>query len=180
VRLHTYYTERILARAPSLARLGALAASHHERLDGSGYHRGLPAASQSAAGRILAAADVYTALTETRPYRPAHPPEEAASLLQAEARAGRLDGEAVSAVLAAAGHRLAGAGRHKMVAGLSEREVEVLRLLARGSTLKQIAARLVISPKTADSHAQHIYAKIGVTTRAGATLFAMEHGLLEG
>jgi HD-GYP domain-containing protein (c-di-GMP phosphodiesterase class II) len=140
VRLHPYYTERVLARPPALARLGALASLHHERLDGSGYHRGVPASLLSPAARILAAADVYHAMLEARPHRPARTPEAAAEELRREVRAGRLDGEAVSGVLA----------------GLSEREVEVLRLLARGHTKKQIA----------------------VSTRAAATLFAIEHDLL--
>jgi DNA-binding CsgD family transcriptional regulator len=63
-------------------------------------------------------------------------------------------------------------------AGLTEREVEVLRLIARGHANKAVAARLGISPKTVGHHIEHIYAKAGVTTRAGATLFAMEHGFL--
>lgn len=177
VRLHSYYTGRILAHAPALALLGDLASIHHERLDGSGYHRGLPAGSQSIAGRILSAADVYHALTEARPHRPAFGADQAAAELQKQARAGKLDGDAVSSVLSAAGHRVSVA-RREIVAGLSERELEVLRLLSRGQTMKRIAAQLVISEKTVDSHIQHIYAKIGVSTRAGATLFAMEHQLL--
>jgi HD-GYP domain-containing protein (c-di-GMP phosphodiesterase class II) len=177
VRLHTYYAERIFAHTPALAPLGALASLHHERLDGSGYHRGLPAVSQALVARILGAADVYHALMEARPYRPAFAPEAAARELKGQVRAGRLDGEAVNAVLSAAGHHL-GRAHRQGVAGLSEREVEVLRLLARGLTTRQIARQLVISEKTADSHIQHIYHKIGVSTRAGATLFAMEHQLL--
>ncbi|HKV59084.1 MAG TPA: HD domain-containing phosphohydrolase [Ktedonobacteraceae bacterium] len=177
VRLHPYYTGRVLARPRLLAQLGALAALHHERLDGSGYHRGLPAAMLSPAARVLAAADVYHAMTEARPHRSPLTPEAAASELQREARAGRLDSEAVSSVLAAAGHR-ASTSRRELVAGLSEREVEVLRLLARGHSMKQIASRLVISEKTVDNHIQHIYIKIGVSTRAGATLFAMEQNLV--
>ena len=177
VRMHPYYTERILARPPALARLGALAGLHHERLDGSGYHRGLPAAMLSPAARILAAADVYHALTEPRPHRPAFSAEAAADEIRREVRAGRLDSEAVNYVLAAAGHRVQVA-RRELVAGLSERELEVLRLLARGHFTRQIAETLVISPKTADHHIQHIYTKIGVSTRAGATLYAMEHDLL--
>jgi HD-GYP domain-containing protein (c-di-GMP phosphodiesterase class II) len=177
VRLHPYYTERILARPPALARLAGLAAQHHERLDGSGYHRGLPAAMLSPAARILAAADVYQAMREPRAHRPAREPEAAVEELRREVRAGRLDGEAVQGVLAAAGHRVRPA-RREFVAGLSEREVEVLRLLARGQSTKQIAAQLSISDKTADHHIQHIYTKIGVSTRAGATLFAMEQNLL--
>ena len=177
VRLHTYYTERILAHTPALAKIGALASLHHERLDGSGYHRGLPSASQSLAVRILSAADVYHALIEPRPYRPAFQPETAAGELQAQVRTGKLDWDAVNNVLSAAGHRLS-TGRKESIAGLSGRELEVLRLLARGQTMKLIAVELVIAEKTVDSHIQHIYNKIGVSTRAGATLFAMEHQLL--
>jgi HD-GYP domain-containing protein (c-di-GMP phosphodiesterase class II) len=177
VRLHSYYTERVLARPAVLAQLGTLASYHHERLDGSGYHRGAPAAIQSPAARILAAADVYHAMTEDRPHRPARTPEAAAEQLRREARAGRLDGAAVDGVLGAAGRR-AGPARRVFAAGLSEREVEVLRLLARGNSIKQIAATLVLAPKTVDNHIQHIYNKIGVSTRAGATLFAMEQSLL--
>jgi DNA-binding NarL/FixJ family response regulator len=177
VRLHSYYTERVLARPGALAQLGALASYHHERLDGSGYHRGAPAAIQSPAARILAAADVYQAMTEARPHRPARTPDDAAEQLRREARAGRLDAAAVDGILGAAGQR-AGAARRAFAAGLSEREVEVLRLLARGNSIKQIAETLVLAPKTVDNHIQHIYNKIGVSTRAGATLFAMEQNLL--
>lgn len=177
VRLHPYYTERVLARPLALAPVGALAALHHERLDGSGYHRGAPAALLPPGARILAAADVYQALTELRPHRPAHTPDAAAAELQRQVRAGRLDGEAASAVLAAAGHRGRPA-RRAYPAALSGREVEVLRLLARGRSTREIATSLVITEKTADHHIQHIYAKIGVSTRAAAALFAMQHGLL--
>ncbi len=177
VRLHPYYTERVLARPATLARLGSLAALHHERLDGSGYYRGLPASMLSPATRVLAVADVYHAMTELRPHRPALTPESAADALQREVRAGRLDGEAVNAVLAAAGHPVRST-RRELVAGLSEREIEVLRLVARGQSKKQIAGQLVIAEKTVDNHIQHIYDKIGVSTRAAATLFATEHDLL--
>ncbi len=177
VRLHPYYTDRVLARPPALARLGALASLHHERLDGSGYHRGVPASLLSPAARILAAAEVYHAMLEPRPHREVHTPEAAADELRREVRAGRLDSEAVSGVLSAAGHRVRST-RRALVAGLSEREVEVLRLLARGHTKKQIAQLLTISQKTVDQHTMHIYNKIAVSTRAAATLFAMEHDLL--
>ncbi len=177
VRLHPYYTERVLARPGVLARLGALASLHHERLDGSGYYRGLSANMLSPAARILAVADVYHAMTELRPHRPALTSEQAAEQLRREARAGRLDGEAVSQVLLAAGHAVR-TSRHELVAGLSTRQVEVLRLIARGYTIKQIARTLTLSEKTVDNHIQHIYNKIGVSTRAGATLFAMEQNLL--
>jgi HD-GYP domain-containing protein (c-di-GMP phosphodiesterase class II) len=176
VRLHSYYTERALARSNALAQLGALAASHHERLDGLGYHRGASAPPLTPAAKILAAADAYHAMTESRPHRPALAPEAAAVALRSEVRSGRLDGEAANAVLAAAGHRIR-TTRRAMVAGLSKREVEVLRLLARGNSKRQIAELLFISEKTVSHHTEHIYSKIGVSTRAGATLFALQHDL---
>ena len=184
VRLHPYYTERVLAKPDALAQLGRLAALHHERCDGSGYHRGLPHNMLSPAAQILAAADVYSAMLEARPHRAACTAEAAADELRTEARAGRLDVDAVNAVLSAAGHsthqtlKASETFRVLPTAGLSEREVEVLRLLARGNTMKQIAAVLFISYKTVDRHVQNIYTKIGVNTRAGATLWAMEQGLL--
>jgi DNA-binding NarL/FixJ family response regulator len=93
-----------------------------------------------------------------------------------EVRAGRLDGPAVDAVLETAGHRLP--RRRETLSGLTAREVEVLILLARGMSNKQIAERLVITPKTAGNHVEHIYAKIDASSRAAAALFAVQHGLL--
>jgi HD-GYP domain-containing protein (c-di-GMP phosphodiesterase class II) len=177
VRLHSYQSERLLGRAPFLARLGAIASMHHERLDGSGYYRGAGASQLQPAARVLAAADVYHAMTEHRPHRPALTAEQAASELQREVHTGRLDRESADAVLEAAGHRVT--SRKEFAAGLTKREVEVLRLLARGASTRAIAQTLVISPKTADNHIQSIYSKAGVTTRAAATVFAMQHGLLD-
>lgn len=177
VRLHTYYTERVLARPQGLARIGQLAGLHHERLDGSGYHRGAKADALSVQARLLATANAYQAVTEERSHRPALTPEAAADILKKGVRAGHFDSEAAKAVLVAAGHRVRPA-RRELVGGLSEREVEVLRLVARGHSMKQIAGLLTIAEKTVDNHIQHIYNKIGVTTRAGATLYAMEQDLL--
>lgn len=178
-RLHPYSTERVMARLDRLGAVGRLASLHHERLDGSGYHHGFTAAGLTLTARILAAADAYQAMTEARAHRPAGSDEAAASTLRAEARAGRLDADAVTAVLGAAGHRVR-RGRRERPAGLSAREVEVLGLLAAGRTTRQIARILGISVKTADSHIQHIYTKAGVATRAAATLFAVQSGLLPG
>lgn len=177
VRLYPYYTERILARSAGLASLGSLAASHRERLDGSGYHRGLPGALLTPAVRVLAAADVYQSKIETRAYREAFTPEAAADEIRKQARDGKLDSAAVEAVLGSiAGEPVP--ARRAWPANLSDREVEVLRLVARGSSTRQIAETLTISPKTADHHIQHIYNKIGVSTRAAATMFAMQNNLL--
>jgi HD-GYP domain-containing protein (c-di-GMP phosphodiesterase class II) len=175
VRLHSYYGERVLARPEALARLGAIVAQHHERLDGSGYHRGARAATLSPQGRILAAAEAYQNKIEARPHRAALSAQAAADALKRDVRAGLLDTQAVAAVLAAAGHRMP--PRREMVAGLTEREIGVLRAIARGQSTKEIARVLGIAPKTVDNHTQSIFAKIGVKTRGGATLFAIEHGL---
>ena len=175
VRLHAYHSERIICRSPFLAALAPVAATHHERLDGSGYHRGATAATLTMAARMLAAADVYQAMIEPRPHRDAYAPEQAAELVSDEARAGRLDPEAVAAVLDAAGQP---AARVERPAGLTDREAEVVGLLARGLQTKQVARALGISAKTTDTHVQNAYRKIGVSTRAAATLFAMENGLV--
>ena len=176
IRLHPYLTERIVCYSPALAPLGMLAAQHHERLDGSGYPRGLNASALSPSARILAAADVYRAMLEPRPHRTAMSAPDAADALRTEARAGRLDGEVVDEVLRAAGHERT--RRPQRPAGFTAREVEILRLLARGLLNKQIARQLEIAPKTVGNHVEHIYAKIGVSSRAAAALFATEHGLL--
>lgn len=178
VRLHPYLTERMLAFSPVLAPLGAIAVQHHERLDGSGYPQGISGAAITPAGRILAASDVYHAMTELRPHRPALSPENAAMELRAEVVAGRLDPDAVEAVLKSAGHNLR--IRREWPAGLTNREVEVLRLVARGYSTKAIAEQLVISQKTASNHIEHIYTRIGVSNRATASIFAMQHGLMLG
>jgi HD-GYP domain-containing protein (c-di-GMP phosphodiesterase class II)/DNA-binding CsgD family transcriptional regulator len=179
VRLHAYHTERVLARSPLLAPLAQLAGMHHERTDGSGYHRGVTAGSIPTGARVLAAADVFQALTEPRPHRAARSPEQAAQEVEAMVAAGRLDPEAARAVCDAAGVSLRrGRVSTPWPAGLTDREVEVLRLLARGLTKKEIARALVIAPGTAHTHTVHIYEKLGVSTRAGVALFALEHGLV--
>lgn len=177
VELHPYHTEQILSRVPALADVARLASQHHERTDGSGYHRGVNATQLSMPSRVLAAADCYRCLVEDRPYRDATSAAHAAQKMLAEVGAGRLDGDAVTAVLGAAGHRTGIRRPHP--AGLTERQVDVLRLMAAGMSNRDIANRLVISNRTAEHHVQDIYVKIGASTRAGAALFAMEHGLLK-
>jgi HD-GYP domain-containing protein (c-di-GMP phosphodiesterase class II) len=176
VRLHPYLTERMLYQSTALAPLAVIAVAHRERLDGSGYPRRLAGSSIPRPARILGAADAYQAMREPRPYRPPRSPAEAARELRAEVKAGRLDAEVVEAVLGAAGHKVT--RRRGGPAGLTPREIEVLRLLARGLSNKEIGSRLVISPKTVANHVEHIYVKIDASTRATASLFAMQHGLL--
>jgi HD-GYP domain-containing protein (c-di-GMP phosphodiesterase class II) len=176
VRLHAYHTERVFNRSPLLAPVAAVACRHHERMDGSGYHRGLNATSLEPVSRLLAAADAFHAMTEPRDHRPPMPSVDAAAFLREESAAGRHDGEMVAAVLRAAGQQTSPVARP---AGLTEREVQVIRLLARGLQTKQVARALEISAKTADRHIQNAYRKIGVSTRAAATLYASEHGLVQ-
>ena len=175
VRLHPYLTERMLACSPALTCLGAVAVLHHERMDGSGYPRGLSGGAISPEGRLLAAADYYRSQTEPRPHRQASEADAAAAQLRAEVKAGRLDAEAAAAVLNAAGHRAP--RRQARPDGLTGREVEVLRLLAQGLSNREIAERLVISRKTAGHHIEHIYAKTGTPNRALASLYAASHCL---
>ena len=175
VRLHAYHSERVLDAAAGLRPLARLAGSHGERCDRSGYHRGSRVGELPLTAWLLAAADCYQAMREPRAHRPALSPAAAADELCRDAKTGRLAPEAVNAVLIAAGEPRRPVHRP---GGLSERECEVLGLLARGLATKQVARRLDISPKTCDHHIQRLYGKIGVSTRAGATLFALEHGLV--
>jgi HD-GYP domain-containing protein (c-di-GMP phosphodiesterase class II) len=177
LRMHPYYTQRMLAQPEALNRLGAIASMVRERCDGSGYHRGLSGGAIPVTARVLAAACAFQAMTEPRSYRPALTPKQATSALHDEVRAGRWDPGAVDAVLAAAGQQR---GRRRTgPAGLTPREVEVLSLIARGATTRQVAERLFITPKTAETHIERIYAKTGASTRSTVTLFAMQHGLLD-
>lgn len=177
VRTVPYLTERVLKHQPQLAEIGTLAGMLHERIDGSGYPRGRSGGAIPPEARLLAAAGVYQSMREPRPHRPALSRAAAEAQLIAEASAGRLDPAAVDAVLSATGHQPR--RRVSRVAGLSAREAEVLNLLVRGLSNKQIAAALFITPRTVGSHIEHIYTKTGVTTRGTAAMFAMRHGLVD-
>ncbi|MFI5085713.1 MAG: HD domain-containing phosphohydrolase [Actinomycetales bacterium] len=178
IEMHPYLGERIVARLPGMKNVAELVGAHHERLDGSGYPRGVSGAALGPGQRILAAADAFRSSLEPRPYRGALTAVEAVERLRGEAAGGRLEAAAVDAVLVAAGERRRRPHR-ELPAGLTPREAEVLGMLCHGSSAGQIAATLVISPKTVRNHVEHIYLKIGASNRVGATLFALEHGLWE-
>ncbi|WP_235632134.1 HD domain-containing phosphohydrolase [Mycolicibacterium rutilum] len=175
MRLHPYLTERILSQVPALKEVAAVAANHHECLDGSGYPRGLSARQLGMPDRVLACAVSYQSALEPRPYRDALGPAGAARRLRERATNGEFDPSAVDAVLYATGH--ASTKRTARPDGLTAREVEVLRLVAQGASNKDIAAKLVLSEKTVRNHVERAYAKIGVSNRIGASLYALEHGL---
>lgn len=175
VRLHPYYSERVCSRSPFLRDLGRDAACHHERLDGSGFHRGLGAEALSMTARILAAADAFQTLRQPGFARAPVALADAADQLAEQVKEGRVDADAVGAIVEAAG----GVPRPlPRPAGLTPRETQVVALIARGLATKQVARRLGISAKTADHHIQNSYRKIGVSSRSALTLFAMQHGLL--
>jgi putative nucleotidyltransferase with HDIG domain len=179
VRMHSHYSAQILARAPSFAGFARLAGCAHERLDGSGYARGLDGRALTRAARVLAAADVVAALGEDRPHRPALDAAAVESVIGDEVRAGRLDRAAAHAAMDCAGIAVEPpVADVALPAGLTARETEVLAALARGHTDKEIARLLGSAPKTVGHQVESIYRKAGVRTRAGATLFAMEHGLV--
>ena len=178
VRLHAHYSERAFAQSPALAPIGLVAGAHHERLDGSGYHRGVRAPEIEQAARILAASDCYVAMREDRPHRPALDAAATEAELLREASEGRLDPEAVDAVLSAAGHQVSKRPR-ELPAGLTPRELEVLLPLVRGDSNQAIGDTLGISVKTVGHHVQHIYEKAGVRSRAAATLWAFEQELVK-
>jgi HD-GYP domain-containing protein (c-di-GMP phosphodiesterase class II) len=182
VELHPMLTEQMLRRSPALAVLNPIASAHHEKCDGSGYHKRVQADADDLGACVLAATEIYVGLTTERADRlPFSPPDAAAELRRLESE-GVLEPRASRAVLLAAGHgepRAPSGKRPRNPGGLTRREVDVLRLAARGLTTRQIADRLSISPKTADHHIQHIYGKIGASTRAAAALWAMQHSVVQ-
>jgi DNA-binding NarL/FixJ family response regulator len=167
----------VLDSIASLAGVGEIASAAHERTDGSGYPKGRSSRSLSPAARLLAAADVAFAMSEDRPHRPALARKAVAKELASEANLGRLDSRAVDAVLAALGvpDRVSRTGER----GLSERELDVSRLLARGRSDKEIGAVLCISPRTVQVHVGRILVKLGVRSRAGAAVWLIEHDLAD-
>jgi HD-GYP domain-containing protein (c-di-GMP phosphodiesterase class II) len=175
LRMYPYLTGRILSRVDGLKSVVSLATKHEERIDGSGFPRGIAGPELTVQDRLLAAAVAYHELREDRSDHPALEATDAAARLRQEARDGRLDAESVEAVLTAAGHR--SPRRASYSSGLTAREVEVLRLVAQGKSNREIAAALVIAEKTARNHVERVYTKLGVNNRTQATLAAIDRGL---
>ena len=184
LRLHPYHAERILARVPVLASVVPLIAAHHERLDGRGYYRGLSGSQIPFGARIIAVADRFDELTHDTPDMPAI--DQGAALQRMEDEVGhalcpdafRLLAEEVQT----SGSTFLPRRKNRSPswpAGLTDREVEIMRLLAKGLSRNEMAKQLVVSEHTIRHHLEHIYTKVGVNTRVGATLFAVEHDLLQ-
>jgi HD-GYP domain-containing protein (c-di-GMP phosphodiesterase class II)/DNA-binding CsgD family transcriptional regulator len=191
LRLHPYHAERLVARVPAFDPARPIVAAHHERPDGRGFPGGLGRDRLPAGAAVLSAADRFDDLTHAGPGRPALSPEAALRELDREEGTG-LCGDALAAlrqVVDGAASEQAGPARAEPPGGragagpawpaaLTDREVEVLRLLSTGASRRSVAARLTVSEHTVRHHLEHIYAKIDVRTRVEATLFAIEHGLL--
>ncbi len=176
VRSHSHHTEEVL-RSAGLADLADIAGATHERGRGAGYHKGLRVDGLPILAKVLAAADVMAALGEDRPHRPALDDARAVKELRAMVEAGGLDARAVQSVLDARG--VARARKDAWPGGLSNREVEVVRLVAVGRTNKEIGTLLGMSARTAQKHVMNVYDKLGLESRAGVALYALEHGLLD-
>ena len=177
MRAASYFTERVLARPRALARLGAIAGLAHERMDGSGYHRGVNGQGIPMQGRILAAACAFHELIEPRAHRPAHTLKDATAIIRAETPR---DGSTSRPRTPSCQRRCRDRRRVAGPAGMTPREIEVLGLIARGAATGDVAGQLGISRKTAGTHIERIYAKTGASCRSTATLFALRNGLLGG
>jgi DNA-binding CsgD family transcriptional regulator len=177
VRAHSHHTEVVL-RGAGLHDLADIAGATHERGRGAGYHKGRALDGVPFLARIVAAADVLAALGEERPHRPALDANTAVKELRAQVESGALDARAAQAVLDAAGMSPS-KRKNAWPGGLSDREVEVVRLVAVGRTNKEIGSLLGVSSRTAQKHVMNIYDKLGLESRAGLALYAIEHGLLD-
>lgn len=183
LRLHPYHAERILSRVSAFEPVVPLVAAHHERMDGQGYYRGLSGSQIPLGARIIAVADRFDDLTHEMPEHPQLDAHTALGHLKEEAGKGFWP-DACEALLQAL--QLDGSARptrsrsrpREWPAGLTDREVEILRLLTRGLSRREIARQLFLSEHTVRHHLEHIYNKVGVSTRVAATLFAVEHDLL--
>ena len=181
VRLHPYHSERILSKIPALEPIVPLVAAHHEEMDGRGYYRGLRGSQIPPGAQIIAVADRFDELTHDAPDSPGRQLDQAVNVIRQEV-GGRLSPDAFRALT----DDLSGVDRshrqrtrqQEWPARLTDREVEVLRLIAKGLNRRQAATALFVAEGTVRSHLEHIYSKIGVSNRAAAALFAVEHDLL--
>jgi HD-GYP domain-containing protein (c-di-GMP phosphodiesterase class II) len=178
VRQAPYWTARAGAQVPAIAQEATLASFIYERLDGSGYFRKARADAMGMQERVLAAAAAFTAMCSPRPWRPAHGEAAAATLLTAQAGAGRFDRHAVGAVIAAARTMAPPAPAPARDTLLSAREIEVLRHISLGESSREAARAMKISPASVRTHVDHIFEKLHATSRPAATLKALTRGLI--
>jgi len=181
IRLHPYHAQRILAAVPELEAVADLVGSHHERMDGKGYHKGLRGSQIPLGARIIAVADRYDELTHEMPGHAGMESKDALDLMAQEVDSALCPDSFEGLVHMAEGEdhpQRQRSVRRQWPKGLMDREVDVLRLIAKGMSRAQAAEELVVSESTVRSHLEHIYSKVGVTSRAAATMFAMENALV--
>lgn len=176
VRLVPYWTQQALKPITELAVPAQIAAHAYERLDGSGYFRGVSGEALCAEHRLFAASVAWAALREARPWRSAYCEAEAARLIKRDADIGLFDHDVCEAVIAAAGgdRRV----RQPKASLLTNRECCILREISRGASNKQVARLLNISPSTVRTHMERIFRKLECSTRAAATLKGLTLGLI--
>ncbi|WP_375542214.1 HD domain-containing phosphohydrolase [Paraburkholderia sp. CNPSo 3274] len=178
VRLVPYWTARAGKQTGTLAQAAELASYAYERLDGSGYFRGVGGQALSFEARVLSAAVAFVALGEKRPWRDALPAAEVAQRLRTEANEGRFDGEVVEALIDTGDAPPRGTRARQQAIRLSARETDVLRSISRGASNKEAARELDLSPSTVRTHVESVFRKLECSTRAAATLKASALGLL--
>ena len=176
VRKVPFWTARAGNQVPAVQAEATLASFVYERLDGSGYFRKARAEAMGMQERMLAAAAAFAALCSPRPWRPAHGEVAAATLLTAQAAAGRFDRRAVEAVIAAA--RATAPALPQRDAAFSDREIDVMRHISQGATSREAARALRISPASVRMHVDSIFDKLESTSRPAMTLKALARGLL--
>jgi len=179
-KLHSHHTELVLSGIAGFEEVARLAGAHHERMDGGGYGSGARASTLPLGARLIAAASRFDELAHPGDGSPGASPEGAIEAMRRDTPAG-ICPEALAALVEAVrdGPALQSPLRATRPADLTKREIEVLRLAARGLRRREIATTLTVSEATVRHHLEHVYAKIGVSTRVGAALFAIEHNLID-
>lgn len=172
-RGHPLVAAQLLGDVASLADACEIAAAHHERADGSGWPARSEVRGQDLGTRVLATVCAFDELTGGLDG------VTAGAAVQSLAASGGFDSSVIEALAVATNAPRPVPTVRERPAGLTEREVDVLRLAAAGLSVREIGTRLVISHHTARHHLESTYAKIGCSSRAAAALFAAEHGLLD-
>jgi len=176
VQLVPYWTQQALRPISELAVPAEIAAHAYERLNGSGYFRGVAGEALCTEHRLFAASVAWVALREARPWRAAHDESAAAKQLKEDAGRGLFDRDVCEAVIAAArGERRVHQPKGPL---LTARECRILLEISRGASNKQVARLLDISPSTVRTHVESIFRKLECSTRAAATLKGLTLGLI--
>ena len=179
-KLGPYWTSRAARQIERLQAAAGLASHAFERLDGSGYFRGMAAQGTPMESRILAAAVAWVALRADRPWREAVSADAAMAALLTDGDGKRFDAEVLEALRACVWPQAVPRNPERNAGPvLTARERDVLRRISLGDSNKEAAKRLGISPSTVRTHLESVFKKLGCKTRAAVTLRASMLGLLD-